>query len=402
MVNRRVVMVLLLMGCKLPISECFFRCENGHCAGEFVCGQDGYCHGDGKITGCGVSIVDGGTDGGSTCVGCVDPNGGPYNYVFVTSTTYVPGQEFVGLAGADAKCAERASAGGLPGTFKAWLSTSTLNARDRFPSWRGWIRPDKRPFADSMSSLLDQGQVFYPPRIDEFGNDLVGSQELAATGTTPGGTKDANTANDWTKGTGYAAGVPAWTTGYWSGDSQRAGGLAARLYCFGANYNRPLSPVRAQGRIAFLSAQAFVPSSLKAADDQCTGDATSHGLPGTFLALLATQSASASARFDLTGPNWVRLDGMPWLENAGDLAQTKLLTALNVMLDKTFQSDILGWGGAPDFSSSAVNDAENCANWTSATQTGTVGRSSASDGAFFNALSDDCGSDAPHLYCLQN
>lgn len=49
--------------------------------------------------------------------------------VFVTSKTYQG--NLGGLAGADSKCQTLASAAGLNGTFKAWLSTSTTNAKDR-------------------------------------------------------------------------------------------------------------------------------------------------------------------------------------------------------------------------------------------------------------------------------
>src|SRR5207248_10614341 len=49
--------------------------------------------------------------------------------VFVTSATY--NRNLGVLAGADAKCQALASAAALTGTYKAWLSTSTINARDR-------------------------------------------------------------------------------------------------------------------------------------------------------------------------------------------------------------------------------------------------------------------------------
>jgi hypothetical protein len=50
------------------------------------------------------------------------PPWAPVKRVFVTSTGY-PGN-LGGLAGADAKCQERATAAGLGGTFKAWLSAA--------------------------------------------------------------------------------------------------------------------------------------------------------------------------------------------------------------------------------------------------------------------------------------
>lgn len=50
--------------------------------------------------------------------------------MFVTSVGYQGGL-LGGLSGADAKCAARAQAAGLNGTFKAWLSDRTTAAADR-------------------------------------------------------------------------------------------------------------------------------------------------------------------------------------------------------------------------------------------------------------------------------
>jgi hypothetical protein len=49
--------------------------------------------------------------------------------VFVTSTLY--NGNLGGLAGADSKCQARAAAVGLPGTYKAWLSSTTVPVGSR-------------------------------------------------------------------------------------------------------------------------------------------------------------------------------------------------------------------------------------------------------------------------------
>src|SRR5262245_59424303 len=43
-----------LSGCwTAHVGECRFVCDSGNrCPGGFVCGDDGYCHGDGKRDGC--------------------------------------------------------------------------------------------------------------------------------------------------------------------------------------------------------------------------------------------------------------------------------------------------------------------------------------------------------------
>ena len=53
----------------------------------------------------------------------------PRNIVFATST--LQDGNLGGLAGADAICNTRASAAGLPGAYVAWLSSTTVDARDR-------------------------------------------------------------------------------------------------------------------------------------------------------------------------------------------------------------------------------------------------------------------------------
>lgn len=53
----------------------------------------------------------------------------PGKTVFITSQVF--NGNLGGLAGADAKCQQLATAAGLGGTYKAWLSDSTTDARDR-------------------------------------------------------------------------------------------------------------------------------------------------------------------------------------------------------------------------------------------------------------------------------
>ncbi|MFN8662150.1 MAG: hypothetical protein U0075_09685 [Thermomicrobiales bacterium] len=57
-------------------------------------------------------------------------NGGPCT-VFIRSTP-LQGSDIGGLDGADAKCQATAVGAGLPGTFKAWLSTASQSPQTRF------------------------------------------------------------------------------------------------------------------------------------------------------------------------------------------------------------------------------------------------------------------------------
>src|SRR5690606_37464596 len=93
-------------------------------------------------------MVDGGDHDAS-----VDPTE-KHNVVFVTSTQQAAGS-LGGLEGADALCRARAEAGGLPRpeSYVAWLSDDTVSAIDRLSGSRGWVRPDGRPFVDTLADL---------------------------------------------------------------------------------------------------------------------------------------------------------------------------------------------------------------------------------------------------------
>src|SRR5690606_20216321 len=111
----------------------------------------------------------GGTGGGAPGAGGSggdDPGTEGYNIAFVTSTTYRG--DFGGLEVADEICNELARNAGLSGSYIAWLSDTSVNARDRIGSARGWVRRDGRPFAATVEDLIGYS-VLYPLLIDEKG-----------------------------------------------------------------------------------------------------------------------------------------------------------------------------------------------------------------------------------------
>ena len=80
---------------------------------------------------CGDGHVDDGEecDDGQLADGC-SSSCKAYRTVFVTSQVFTG--DLGGLAGADAKCQAAATAADLPGTYRAWLSSSTESPQDRF------------------------------------------------------------------------------------------------------------------------------------------------------------------------------------------------------------------------------------------------------------------------------
>jgi hypothetical protein len=337
--------------------------------------------------------------------------------VFVTSTTYTSGRShspggatFASLADADAICNERAQAGRLPGFFRAWLSTATVDAQSRLMTTsgapaRGFVRPDGRPFADSIITLRS-GQILYPLSIDELGHDwrTEPSYTWVATGTTRDGVVAAP-ASDWSSSTtSFMAGVAQQSTIEWTEYTPVAAGTPAHLYCFATDVSTPLSLGRPSGRAAFVSVNLFSPSAgLSAADAHCQTEATTlAGLPGAhrYQALLATTSASAISRFDLSGPTWIRLDGVPWVARASDLASGSVLATLNVDAQTSYGGYPRVWTGAVDPASRSVAADQSCSDWKQASPMGLIGLGQDISSRFFSEEARPC-TDTAYLYCLQ-
>lgn len=306
----------------------------------------------------------------------------PPNRMFVTSQTFVPGA-LGGFAGADLACQNAANAAGIGGTnnsYRAWLSTTLVNAMDRLAPASGWVRTDGRAFANTPSEI-GNGLLFNPPRIDELGNDLF--EVGAFTATTQGGGYDFPNTNNGDCGS-YSSTTGSITGGITSSGSTMftvygsyACNQPAHLYCFGVDRMAtvvPNPPVTAVRR-AFM--RFWTPGGgILDADAQCQADASLNGLPGTYKALLPTTSGSALSRFDLNGPPWIRVDDVPILPTAADwgsAATTFFNSGPNLSANGTFTwSNYVHWSGAANLSSIGTLGT-TCNNWTDQLQTATYG-----------------------------
>lgn len=116
-------------------------------------------------------------------------------YVFATNTTYTG--NLGGVSGADAICQTAASNAGKPGVYKAVLSTSTEDAKDRLSVIHPVVRiVDGIPIASTN---------FWTQALESdiktvTGNNIYGGPSW--TGTTTGGVKHADTCSDWTSDSG--------------------------------------------------------------------------------------------------------------------------------------------------------------------------------------------------------
>ena len=336
----------------------------------------------------------------------------PPNIVFVTSTTQ--NAALGGLGGADSLCMARAQAAGLSGTYKAWLSTSTVNAKDRLSPASGWIRPDGKPVLNRIEDLASN-RMFYPARLDEFGSDVGDAPVMTATYET-GVRNDetfCTTCLDFTSAVdeiannkflcgGQASGTSALFTRWFSGGCSDL----QHLYCFGVDRTSIISPDATTGRRAFVTKTRWLSGGgLASADALCQGEAASAGLPGTYKALMATIGASAASRFNTTGAPWIRMDGIPLAPSASAFFSATMLDVTpNMPADASYYFGIETiWSGAATMTTPGTSES-TCGNWLESTGTpanfvGVLGNTSVQ--VFFGSQGTPCAADATRLVCLQ-
>ena len=148
----------------------------------------------------------------------------------MTSTTTKGG--LGGTTGADAICAGRATAAGLAGTFKAWLSVIGDGPATRFTQSAVPYRlVDGTLVANDWTDLTD-GTLAHAIDVDESGTHVAAD---VWTGTGAAGGPLALNCTDFTDSTAGSIGTcgnTASTSSGWTQSSTPGCGLALRLYCF--------------------------------------------------------------------------------------------------------------------------------------------------------------------------
>jgi hypothetical protein len=329
----------------------------------------------------------------------------PPNKVFVTSTTVIPGT-LGGLSGADTICAQRATAAGLSGTFRAFLGTSAANgnAWSRLTGARGWARTgDGKPVGDQVSDLM-AGHTYYPPVNTESGTEIP-SGTLAVTGVN-GGT---STCGDWTSTDASLTATFGEPHTGWLSFVQNGGtsctSTTMRLYCFETTRAVMLRPpVPATARYAFLSSGSIQGNSgFTAADTLCQNEATTAGRGGTWRALLAGNGATAGSRLSATGASWYRTDNVQLSATPNDLlgGVSQLWAAMSLRADGVTQEQALVFTGAATVAT-AGSAAGSCSGWTSTASTSagmTYGNRMGTD--WFGPFTSGLCSDLHRVFCFQ-
>ena len=183
---------------------------------------------------------------------------------FITSVGSGDGAKLGGLEGADAHCTRLAEAAGVRGkTWRAYLSTSTVDAKDRIGNGP-WYNSKGELIAQSVADLHSpNNKITAATALNEKGvapNYLAGDpptptaqplQHDILTGTNEDGTKNAATCNNWTNGTDATAmlghadrigrnpGLNSWNAIHASQgcslENLAGSGGAGMFYCFATN-----------------------------------------------------------------------------------------------------------------------------------------------------------------------
>ena len=140
-----------------------------------------------------------------------------------------------GVAAADQVCVNHATIAELenPERFVAWLSTDSLDARDRLDEAGPWARVDGVVVASSLADLVS-GEIDVALAIDETGSAQTDFFPVVWTGTKSDGTKDANNCGNWTDQTALGrVGEVLQTNERWTDASLRAcSSQVGSLLCF--------------------------------------------------------------------------------------------------------------------------------------------------------------------------
>ena len=194
-------------------------------------------------------------------LGAVQAQDNPMSF-FITSTGLGKGANLGGLEGADAHCASLAEAAGVTGkTWRAYLSTSTVDARDRIGSGP-WHNVKGEKIADDVASLhSDANAITKETALTEKGEQVPGrgdtpNEHDILTGTNADGAKAVDqTCGDWTldgaegaamvghhdrKGPDTLPTATSWNAahpsrGGCSQDALKGTGGAGFFYCFATN-----------------------------------------------------------------------------------------------------------------------------------------------------------------------
>ncbi len=173
--------------------------------------------------------------GSSVMVG-IDANGNiqcNHKIVFVSSTKYHGSME--GASGADSRCSNLAAAAGLPGTYKAWISTSSSSPGSRFSKSMGpYMLPDLTTIVAENYADLTDGTIQHTINREEH-NVQIATEEIWTGTSSSGAVTAATTCSDWSTFSSLwngETGRTSATNSAWTSQGDDKCNVYKRIYCF--------------------------------------------------------------------------------------------------------------------------------------------------------------------------
>jgi hypothetical protein len=335
-----------------------------------------------------------------------------------------------GLEAGDAICQAAASSAGLPGTYKAWLSTNATDAYCHIQGFSGkitancgqgvlpvtagpWVRTDGHFFSGRIDELINNGNIYTPVEYDETGTSVSNGSYYSGTNSAGAVTASGEHCVNWTSNSGsnYSRfGYTEGTTGMWTDYGGASCDASLRLLCFQSGSGGSLPGLTAPTG----SKKVFVTSTthkgnlggLTGADQKCQTRATAGGLanPSKFKAWLSDLTINAGDHITSDGP-WYRPDGIKVASNKAALtasSSTHLFTAISQNETGAYTTNqyLLAWTGTGD---NGVGIGDRCNDWGNGTAgyTGQIGYATLSDNNWTTVTSVNCNELHP-LYCFED
>jgi hypothetical protein len=288
--------------------------------------------------------------------------------------------------------------------------------QDVLPASAGpWVRTDGFPFGARIDRLIENGEVFSPLRLDEFGQSIP-SRTVYYTNTSPDGTlfSVASPCANWNSSSSTESplnGNSDRTTPYWTWYSGSGCDKAEPIVCFQTASGPALPRFRADGKKVFLTSvigngnlgswpDAGENAGIEAGDAICQARAAQGGLQGTFKSWLSDSNTDAIGRLTSNGP-WVRLDGVKVADSKADLTDGVLFAPINLTETLQYVGEFSAWTGTANDGKKTVS---TCSDWTSSSSDQSGRRGIASDAARdWTSLSTACDRDLEiGLYCFED
>lgn len=319
-------------------------------------------------------------------------------------------------AEADAICNAAAAGASLPGSYRAWLSSTTVSAASRFAGARGaWVLADGTPFAASLATLTS-GQLLSTLRVTETGNPITSTDTTFWSNTLSSGaianTSASSTCGNFTTTAGASDVLVLGTTdaadSTWSAlaSTYSPCNRSQRLACLqvstsGPTYPVVLGPLRAtDATLIFVSSATFAGNAgVPAMDAACASEAGAAGLTGSYLALISTTTAAAIARIPRPRP-WVRWDGRTSVSGSGSFREP-LPVLFDAMGARVAPDHERTWTGmSTTYTDVASTGDQSCGDWSQTASSGYGGHPTRVN-SWSGGYTGDCATDRWAVYCVR-